>query len=42
MAPDTAPHPITFWYDPISPYAHLAFERLPEALMGLSLSLIHI
>ena len=36
MAPDTAPHPITFWYDPISPYAHLAFERLPEALMGLS------
>lgn len=36
MAPDTAPHQITFWYDPISPYAHLAFERLPEALMGLS------
>lgn len=29
-------HDITFWYDPISPYAHLAFERLPEALMGLS------
>jgi 2-hydroxychromene-2-carboxylate isomerase len=29
-------HHITFWYDPISPYAHLAFERLPEALMGLS------
>lgn len=27
---------ITFYYDPISPYAHLAFERLPEALMGHS------
>ena len=27
---------ITFFYDPISPYAHLAFERLPEALMGHS------
>lgn len=36
MTPDDAPHEITFWYDPISPYAHLAFERLPEALMGLS------
>ena len=29
-------HDISFWYDPISPYAHLAFERLPEALMGLN------
>ncbi|WP_137917343.1 2-hydroxychromene-2-carboxylate isomerase [Hydrogenophaga sp. 2FB] len=27
---------ITFYYDPISPYAHLAFDRLPEALMGHS------
>lgn len=35
MTTDTL-HDITFWYDPISPYAHLAFERLPEALMGLS------
>ncbi len=33
------PHVITFWYDPISPYAHLAFERLPQALMGLSVDL---
>jgi 2-hydroxychromene-2-carboxylate isomerase len=27
-------HQIQFFYDPISPYAHLAFERLPESLMG--------
>lgn len=27
---------ITFFYDPISPYACLAFERLPEVLMGHS------
>ncbi len=29
---------ITFYLDFISPYAHLAFEKLPEALMGLSYS----
>jgi len=29
-------HEIRFWYDPISPYAYLAFEQLPQALMGLS------
>lgn len=29
-------HDIAFHFDPISPYAYLAFERLPEALMGLS------
>lgn len=29
-------HELTFFYDPISPYAHLAFEALPKALMGLS------
>ena len=28
--------PIDFWFDPVSPYAHLAFERLPEAFVGLS------
>jgi 2-hydroxychromene-2-carboxylate isomerase len=24
--------PIIFWFDPISPFAYLAFERLPQAL----------
>lgn len=28
--------PIDFWFDPISPYAYLAFERLPQALEGIS------
>ena len=28
--------PITFWFDPISPYAYLAFERLPQSLEGCS------
>jgi 2-hydroxychromene-2-carboxylate isomerase len=27
---------ITFYFDFISPYAYLAFEKLPEALLGLS------
>ena len=27
---------ITFYFDFISPYAALAFEQLPESLMGLS------
>jgi 2-hydroxychromene-2-carboxylate isomerase len=27
---------IGFWFDPISPFVHLAFERLPEALEGCS------
>ena len=31
-------HHITFYYDPISPYAYLAFMQLPKALEGLSYS----
>ena len=27
---------LCFYFDPISPYAYLAFERLPQALEGLS------
>jgi 2-hydroxychromene-2-carboxylate isomerase len=27
---------LTFWFDPISPYAYLAFEHLPQALEGCS------
>ncbi len=27
---------LTFWFDPISPYAYLAFEQLPQALQGCS------
>lgn len=27
---------VVFWFDPISPFAYLAFERLPEVLQGLS------
>ncbi len=27
---------ITFWFDPLSPFALLAFEHLPQALQGLS------
>ena len=34
-------HDIHFFYDPISPYAHLAFERLPQALMGHSVAVHH-
>ena len=32
---------IDFWFDPISPYAYLAFERLPEAFDGLSYSVAY-
>ena len=27
---------LTFWFDPISPFAYLAFEQLPQALEGCS------
>lgn len=27
---------ITFWFDPVSPFAYLAFERLPQLLEGCS------
>ena len=29
---------LQFWFDPVSPYAYLAFERLPQALEGISYS----
>ena len=29
---------IVFWFDPISPFAYLAFERMPQALEGCSYS----
>ena len=32
---------IDFYLDFISPYAYLAFEKLPEALMGISYSVTH-
>jgi 2-hydroxychromene-2-carboxylate isomerase len=32
---------LTFWFDPISPFAQLAFARLPEALEGLSYRVIY-
>ena len=32
---------VEFWFDPISPYAHLAFERLPQALEGVSYSVAY-
>jgi len=28
---------LTFWFDLVSPFAYLAFERLPQALEGLSI-----
>lgn len=27
---------LDFWFDPLSPYAYLAFEHLPQALEGIS------
>ena len=31
-------HKLVFWFDPISPFSYLAFERLPQVLEGLSYS----
>ena len=30
---------LTFWFDPVSPFAYLAFERLPQMLEGVSYEL---
>lgn len=32
---------LTFWFDPISPFAYLAFERLPQTLEGLSVEVTY-
>ncbi len=32
---------VEFWFDPISPFAYLAFEQLPEAMAGLSLEVVY-
>ena len=32
---------ITFYFDVISPYAYLAFEQLPQALRGISCSVVY-
>lgn len=32
---------LTFWFDPISPYSYLAFERLPQALEGIGHSVTY-
>ena len=32
---------LAFWFDPISPFAHLAFERLPQMLEGISYSVAY-
>jgi 2-hydroxychromene-2-carboxylate isomerase len=37
----SAAHRIQFYYDPISPYAYLAFEQLPKALLGLNYSVTY-
>lgn len=35
--PRTTVSELSFFFDPVSPYAYLAFEQLPVALQGLSL-----
>ena len=32
---------LSFWFDPISPFAYLAFERLPSALEGISIEVTY-
>lgn len=32
---------LDFWFDPISPFAYLAFERLPQVLEGCSYAVRH-
>jgi len=32
---------LDFWFDPISPFAYLAFEQLPQALEGLSVEVTY-
>lgn len=32
---------LDFWFDPISPFAYLAFERLPQVLEGCSYAVNH-
>jgi 2-hydroxychromene-2-carboxylate isomerase len=32
---------LDFWFDPVSPYAYLAFERLPQVLEGVSYSVAY-
>jgi 2-hydroxychromene-2-carboxylate isomerase len=34
-------HEIDFWFDPISPYAFLAFHQLPQALEGFSVAVTY-
>jgi 2-hydroxychromene-2-carboxylate isomerase len=32
---------LVFWFDPISPFAYLAFERLPQVLEGLTVEVTY-
>lgn len=32
---------VDFWFDALSPYAWLAFDRLPQALEGLNVVVNH-